>query len=281
VILNRSLITITRPGNVLITALAVIIGGLISTANWQFGIPLFCAAFSAALIAAGGNTFNDFCDRDLDRIQKAHRPIPSGKVLPMTALRLSAVCFIIGLFLSVLISGLALLIASWAVFLLIYYSWRWKREPLVGNIAVSFVSGLAFIYGGVAVGSIKAVLWAAGMAFFFHLGREIVKDMEDQAGDEQSNAYTFAVRFGLKAARYATSLALLLLILSLPLPYLYGQFNIYYLVIVLCGVLPALTYVIVSVWRFSGVGELHRLGVILKLDMVIGLAALLAGRYIG
>jgi len=64
-----------RPENVFITALSVYVAGLISSIHGlQFGADLSKAALSAALIAAGGNIFNDYCDRDLDRIQKPHRP---------------------------------------------------------------------------------------------------------------------------------------------------------------------------------------------------------------
>ena len=42
------------------------------------------------------------------------------------------------------------------------------------------MAALAFVFGGVAVYTYSPSLWAAALAFFFHLGREIIKDMEDE-----------------------------------------------------------------------------------------------------
>jgi len=94
-----------RPENVFITALSVYVAGLISSIHGlQFGADLSKAALSAALIAAGGNIFNDYCDRDLDRIQKPQ-----------------------------------FLIASWAVFLL--SSQIGRRSPLGGGFGFSVPFG--------------------------------------------------------------------------------------------------------------------------------------------
>ena len=268
-----------RPENVLITALSVFVAGLISSVHWlQFGADLSKAVLSAALIAAGGNVFNDYCDRDLDRIQKPHRPIPAGRISHGAALRLTAGCFFCGLLIALTIGGAAFLIASWAVFLLLLYSWRWKRTILLGNLTIAFIAALAFIYGGVAVRSVGAALWAAGLAFLFHLGREVVKDMEDHWGDAAGEACTLVVRYGINAGRWAASASFLLLILFLPFPYHWGGFRIGYLYIALFGVLPMLLMAVFWVWRWTKPQQLHRLNVMLKWDMLVGLAALLIGR---
>lgn len=267
---------ITRPVNVFITALSVFIAGVISAPNWLSEIlVLLLASFSAAMIAAGGNAFNDYCDRELDRHQKPHRPIPSGQVTPKAALGVTALCFLVGFAIAIALGGVMVLIASWAIFLLLFYSWRWKRTPLLGNVAVAFVAALAFIYGGAAVHAASVAVWAAGLAFFFHLGREIVKDMEDCSGDAAASAKTFAVHFGLAAAGRLAALTFFVLIAFLPLPYLLGPFSILYLYAVLIGILPLLILAVVWLWRWRQPGQLHRLSTLLKADMFIGLAALL------
>ena len=277
--LPLAFLRIARPENVIITALSVVVAGVISNPHWTtFIIDLIVAALSAGLIAAGGNAFNDVCDRDLDRTQKPHRPIPAGQITVRAAIYWTAGCFVIGLTLALRIGGMAFLIASWAVFLLLLYSWRWKRLPLVGNLSVAFVASLAFIYGGVAVRSIGVAFWAAWLAFFFHLGREIVKDLEDRSGDAAAHADTFVVRYGEGAGRYAAVLAFILLSFSLLLPYYLGGFRIEYLVVALLGVFPVLVLGAVAIWRWTTPEQLHRLNLILKWDMLVGLAALLVGR---
>jgi len=270
---------ITRPGNLAITAASVFIAGIISSAQWAaFAGDLAIAALSAAFIAAGGNAFNDYCDRELDLVQKPHRPLPAGKMTPRSALLWSWICFLIGIALSTLIGISALFVASVATLVLIFYSLYWKRWPLIGNVAVAFVAALTFIYGGVAVRSIGAAFWAAWLAFFFHLGREIVKDLEDYSGDAAAGANTFVVRYGPAAGRYMASLTFMLLTVSLPLPYLFGRYKIGYLAIVLIGVLPVFIAATVLIWRWSRPEQLHRLSSLLKWDMLVGLFALYIGR---
>jgi 4-hydroxybenzoate polyprenyltransferase len=274
-----SLLTITRPLNVLITAISVGVGGYIASFTWfDFAPDLGLAALSAALIAAGGNVFNDYCDRELDKIQKSHRPIPAGKISELAALIWSGLLSITGLLIAFFITGAAILIASWALVLLLFYSWKLKAKPLIGNVSVAFIAALAFVYGGVAVRSIGPAIWAGTMALLFHLAREIIKDVEDRAGDAEAGACTFVVRFGLKAGRFAASFVCLLLICVLPLPHLMGSFRLPYLYMVLMGVLPVVIIAVILTWKWEVPEKLHRLNVLLKVDMLVGLTALIVGR---
>jgi len=272
-------VALARPGNVAITALSVWVAGVISTVHWQeYSTRLTLAAVSAALVAAGGNAYNDYCDRDLDRLQKGHRPIPSGRISARAALLWSSFYFLVGILVALRLGTTGLSIAAWAGLLLILYSRYWKRQPLVGNVVVALVSALAFLYGGVAVFSVRASLWAATLAFFFHLGREIIKDLEDVAGDRAAGAQTLPLRFGMNTARIAAMTSYFFLLLALPLPYFVGHFRSEYLLVILCGVVPVLVIVMILSWQWSKPEQLHRLSLILKLDMIVGLFALYLGR---
>jgi geranylgeranylglycerol-phosphate geranylgeranyltransferase len=270
---------ISRPANVAITAASVWVAGVISNVRWtEFSGRMALAAVSAALIAAGGNAYNDYCDRDLDRLQKPGRPVPSGRIIPQAALWWSTGCFLAGIVVASRLGIITLSIAAWAGLLLMLYSRTLKRLPLVGNLAVALVSALAFIYGGVAVYQVEAAFWAALLAFFFHLGREIIKDMEDETGDRAAGAATLPIRYGTTSARLSAMAAFLFLVIMLPLPYFMGNFRTEYLVVVLCGVVPVLLTVGILSWRWSKPEQLHRLSLILKLDMLVGLYALYLGR---
>jgi geranylgeranylglycerol-phosphate geranylgeranyltransferase len=274
-----SLPGLLRIPNVIITALSVIVGSLQSPwdgsqTTWR----ILAAAISAGLIAAGGNAYNDYCDRDLDRLQKPERPLPSGRVQPGAAKIVATVCCVLGLVIGWILSPLMFIVATLAALLLVIYSRFLKGKPLWGNIAVAFVAGLAFIYGGAAVGNPVAALWAAWLAFLFHLSREIIKDLEDVPGDSAAGAMTLPVRYGLAWARFAATLALALLLSSLPLPYYLGRHNINYLWIALGGVMPVVLIVIILLWRWSKPGQFHRLSVWMKWDMLVGLVALLNRR---
>ncbi|HEX7344393.1 MAG TPA: geranylgeranylglycerol-phosphate geranylgeranyltransferase [bacterium] len=275
----RSLWTLSRPGNVFITALSVIIGGQLATRTWFFDSGnLWIAALAAALIAAGGNAYNDYCDRDLDRLQKPQRPLPSGQISPRAARNWAMVCLALGIALSLLLSPLCSLIASSAALLLVLYSRYFKGAPLLGNIVVALVAGLAFIFGAAAIGFARSALWAAWLAFCYHLAREIIKDMEDFSGDRAAGARTLPVRYGLRVGRWVTSLVLLVLLVSLPLPHFLTNYKIYYLAVVLSGVLPVLLAVAILQWFWSQPPQFHRLSSWLKWDMLVGLCALLIGK---
>ncbi len=276
---SAAFLSLTRPGNLVITALSVLIAGIISHAQWRdFTLALLLAALSASLIAAGGNVYNDYCDRDLDLRQKSHRPLPAGRITPRSALRWSEILFLSGLAIAPFINLPALIIAAVAALLLVLYSRFWKGQPLIGNLAVALISGLAFVYGGVSVHSLRSALCAAWLAFLFHLGREIIKDMEDREGDALHQAHTLIVRYGMKPGRLLISAIFLLLAVSLPLLYGLGGFQSAYLIIVLLGILPVILFAGVLVWVWSEPKQLHLLGLVLKVDMLVGLAALFLGR---
>ena len=275
----KSFIELSRPRNVLITGLAVIVGGIMAT--WSiagFASHLGLAAISASLIAAGGNSYNDYCDRELDRFQKALRPLPAGRISPKAALVWTSFCFIGGMILAGTISVIALLICITAMLLLIVYSRYLKGLPLAGNMVVALAAALAFIYGGAAVRSVRGVIWAAWLAFLFHLGREIIKDLEDREGDAAAGAKTLPAEYGVTAARRGITVVFLLLAMSLPLPYYLGGYQIGYLIAALIGVLPALVVTTTLAWIWSQPRQLHLLSSILKWDMLVGLLALYYGR---
>ena len=236
------------------------------------------AALAAALIAAGGNAYNDYCDRDLDHLQKPDRPLPSGRLSPVAALIWTILCLASGILLGLLLGPICSLIAAMAALFLVLYSRYLKGTPLIGNVMVALVAGLAFPFGAAAIGNVRAALWAAWMAFLYHLGREIIKDMEDLLGDAAAGAGTLPVRYGLSASRWAVSLVLLLLLISLPLPHVVNDYNNLYLALVLVGVFPIVLAAAILSWCWSQPAQFHRLSSWLKWDMLVGLAALLLGR---
>ena len=185
--------------------------------------------------------------------------------------------FVAGVALSALINRAALLIAASASVLLYLYSARLKRTVLWGNLTVSLLSGLAFIYGGVTVFRLKIALVPAVFAFFFHLGREILKDIEDMVGDRAAEAVTFPIRHGVHASRLLITAVFSLLMILTLVPYGAGLFGRVYLWLVVLGVDAVLLFVMVSLWRDSSRENLHRLSGILKLDMLVGLLAIVAG----
>ncbi len=271
------LVGLTRPVNALISFLSIMIGAAV-TGTLEPLQKVLLAAFSGALVGSAGNAINDYYDVDIDRVNKPHRPIPSGRVSRPGALVFALILFAAGVGLSFFVRAEAVWVALGATLLLIAYSAWLKRTVLLGNLTVSTVTGAAFIYGGLAVGRVRAALIPAGFSFLFHLGREIVKDVEDLKGDRQAKAVTLPVVHGVRAAQWAVTLVFSLLIVATWLPYVFGIYNTVYFWIVVLGVDSVLVYAIVAFWWDVRPRRLAFLSNLLKVDMLVGLLAIYLGR---
>ncbi len=272
----KGYILLIRPHNCLLAGVSIFIGGVV-TGSMEPVVRLLLAAFSGFLICGGGNSINDFFDIDIDRINKPNRPLPSGILSPHNAFIFSLLLFISGWAISFFINITCVIIAGITCLLLYFYSRNFKRMVLVGNGVVALLTGLAFVYGGVAVGNIRKACVVGVFALFYHFAREIIKDIEDKKGDSSEGVLSFPVRYGDKAALLLTSIILIMLIVVMIIPYFLHIFSIYYLIIVVIGVDIFLVYVIVSMWSDSGVKNLRRLEVMMKINMLIGLLAVYLG----
>jgi geranylgeranylglycerol-phosphate geranylgeranyltransferase len=190
--------TIIRPLNVAAAGLAVIVAYLIATGTL---IPQVILLFLVVtLVTAAGNVINDYFDIGIDRVNRPDRPIPSGKVTPQAARVYACVLFLAGILVCLLTNELCITIAIINSLLLIAYAAWLKRTPLLGNIAVAYLAGSMFLFGGALSGmaGLLHVLPFALMTFFAMLARELVKDAEDVEGDQASGAVTIPIRYGIR-----------------------------------------------------------------------------------
>jgi geranylgeranylglycerol-phosphate geranylgeranyltransferase len=172
---------------------------------------------------------------------------------------------------------LAFIIAFSISLLLFFYSYRLKRLPLIGNLAVSFSTGMAFIYGGIAVHRVVETLIPAIFAFFYHFGREIIKDIQDREGDTSEKARTFPIIYGNRLSLILTTLNFALLTVLVFLPFLFGWYGIKYILVILFGVYPVIFFSVWSMWRNQTPGNLGFISNLLKADMLVGLLAIYLG----
>jgi len=166
---------IIRPGNAVMAVIAVL---LIMIISGNFTLNAFLACFVVFIVTGGGNAINDYFDHNIDAINKPSRPIPSGRISLKAAGVYSLALFTIGTIIAFIIGFLPGTIALLTSIILALYAYNLKKMPLVGNMAVSFFTGLAFVFGGVVVGYIKTSIYLGFYAFLMTMAREIVKDME-------------------------------------------------------------------------------------------------------
>lgn len=230
------------------------------------------------LILAGANVINDYFDVEIDRINRPRRMLPSGRLQRSEALALAIFLFVCGNFFSIFLDSALVALAMLTTLLLIWYSVDLKKRPVVGNVVVSAVAGIAFLFGAAGGGEWRAGLVPAIFAFLFHFGREIIKDIEDRLGDARARARTLPLVYGLGAARRAAASAFLVLLMVTPAPFLLDYYDHIYLLIILGGVYPVVLFALYQMWKDPSVESMHRLSGLLKADILLGLAAIFLGR---
>ena len=259
-----------RPLNCCITAASVLIGAVAGGAV-PFPLPVWLAVLAAALITGAGNAWNDLRDLEIDRINRPRRPLPSGRLTPRRAALVAAASAAAGLGLAIGAGPVPGLIAAGTLAGLWLYSVRLKSTVFWGNLLVAALAALAFPFGALAGGALGRAWIPAGFALLFHLGREIVKDVEDVEGDRARGVRTLALAVGATRARYAAASVYGLLIAGTVLPRYLGLYGWAYAAVV--GVMDLLLLIVLA-RLLGGAGGTSRA---LTALMPLGLLAILAG----
>ncbi len=263
------------------------INGLMSLAAVQVGVfiaygevmarPALMAGISAWCICGAANASNDYFDVDIDRVNKPQRPLAAGILLPGTALWLALLLGGAGIVTGAWLSPTHGIIALIAACLSWMYNAGWIRRGFAGNLTVSGVAATAFIYGGLIGSEPLLALVPTGFACFFHLGRELIKDIEDVRGDAKGQMRSIPVKHGLYRTLMLITAAFTILILITFIPIYYRWFDLSYagMVVLVDGIM---VYVLWSLWRDASPQRAGRMSRLLKMDMVLGILALCLGR---
>ncbi len=273
-----AVIKIIRPVNILIVLLSVIISSVIcASTGYSIRIIIF-ASLSAGFAAAAGNTINDIFDIEIDKLNRPDRPLPSNVISRKQALIMYFLFIIISLFLGYLINDAAFIVACSANMILFLYSYKFKSIPLFGNSIVASLTGLAFLYGGIAVNNVRFAVIPAVFAFLINAIREIVKDMEDVKGDSANNIKTFPILKGYKSANNLILILGIILIAATFFPFITRLYKIEYFIIIMLSVNPLIVYSIKKLFDDHSPESLNTVSRLLKLNMILGLTAIYLGK---
>lgn len=219
---------ILRPGNALMAVITIVLMVLISG---NFNIDALVACAIVFIATGAGNSINDYFDYKIDAINRPERPIPSGRIAQKNAGIYSAVLFVVATLLGFLIGILPGIIVLSSSLLMIYYAYSLKKKCLVGNITISFLTGLSFVLGGVVLGELLISIYLGLFAFLMTMAREIVKDMEDMEGDKMEGASTLPLIKGKKFSSQMAAFFILVASFGSPVLYFLGIFNKFYLLV--------------------------------------------------
>jgi len=254
---------------------------------------------SSVLVAAAGYIINDYFDLNIDQVNKPDAIIIQRIIkrrwaifwhLSLSAAGLLATLYACRLTGNWLIAPLNLL----CVLLLWFYSTTFKKKLLIGNVLIAlltawvvlvlYVSELGLVsltrfpdYRLVVNKIFKSAMLYSGFAFIISLIREVVKDMEDIAGDEKYGCRTMPIVWGIPASKVFTAVWLIVLIVAVGVLQVYamlmGRF-----VAALYGIatvaLP-LVMILRSLYTASTAAQFHKISTWIKLVMLTGILSML------
>src|SRR5713101_3423484 len=231
-------LTLIRPPNTIMIGLAVVIGEAIGLGGLPGISEAIFGVVTASLMMAGTMVANDVYDIEIDKVNSPQRPLASGAVKTRDAVVLAVVLSAAAIGFAALLGLWTFLTALLALALMIYYNTMGKKTGLVGNAVVSFNVALPFFYGGLAVNSIRPLLFIFSVvAFLANFGREVAKGIADVKGDSLRQVRTLAVVRGTIVAAYASALlfAIAVLLSFLP-PFLESISWLYYPPVIIADV---------------------------------------------
>ena len=153
----RACLQLLRPANVA-TALADVLAGFaIAGLGNRPSLPWLL--LSTAALYAGGIVLNDVFDREIDRLERPERPIPSGRIRVAHAAALGAGLLGLGIAAAAAANTTALIVAlAIAACVLLYDAWG-KRHGPVAPLNMAMCRALNLLLGVAAVPAALAGAW--------------------------------------------------------------------------------------------------------------------------
>jgi geranylgeranylglycerol-phosphate geranylgeranyltransferase len=265
-------LTNALPAGALVLTGAHLSGGGLSPRAW-------IAAGAMCCITAFGYVSNDLADLAEDRINKPDRPLVSGQVGITTAQRLIALLAIGGAVLAACLGWRELLVALIVLALLLLYNQRLKATPGGGNLLIALLAGCTLLTGSIATQgfiwpALATVILPSALLATFVWARELVKTLEDLAGDQAAGKQTLAVwggwRLVIGLVLCCTLATGVLALLTVHV----AHYSSAFLMVAGLGVVAPLAVTTLALWRPAPVCSARRMLRLLKLSYFAGLMAL-------
>ena len=270
-------IMIIRPLNVFLGGLTILISSLIIKYEGP-AISVILPVFVVMFFTIGANTLNDYFDYEIDKINRPDRAISSGLVLRNHALILSIFSLFVGVLIALRLNkDSQLLSIGVSLPLIIAYNVKLKNYPLIGNIIVSLILAMSFIYAGLVFKKTEPLIIPALLAFGLTLIREIVKDLADIKGDKSAGLMTFPIVYGKKKTIILCTILSLFLGIGSFIPFLTGYYNTFYGISLILMVEIPLAVVVISLLNKQVILTAKRGSKLLKFCTLGGLFSIYIG----
>jgi len=257
---------------------------------------LYLLITATVLIAAGGYVLNDYFDVKIDAINRPEKQIVGVVLSRHTAMALHQGLTGLGVICGLLLSFYSKSFTLAFIFIVIpgllwFYSASYKRQFLIGNLVIAFISAITILVVGITqlaflqkeFGSLifetpipgSFYGWIGGFALFsflFTLIREILKDIEDEKGDREMECRTLAIKWGVTKTKTFLYCLIVLTVILLFLSEIFfihfvGNLTLKYIIFGLVIPLAVLCYLIYSARSKS---DFHQASLLSKVIMFVG-----------
>ncbi|HMB62459.1 MAG TPA: geranylgeranylglycerol-phosphate geranylgeranyltransferase [Eudoraea sp.] len=275
-----SLFSIVRGYNILIIALAQYLASIYILApnlplrKVILDINLFVLVLASALVIAAGYIINSFYDSEKDLINKPRKSMLDRLVSQRTKLSAYFVLNFLSVFLASYVSFRAVLFFSAYIFGIWLYSHKLKRIPFAGNMVSAILAIAPFFAVFVYYKNFATVIFVhAIFLFLLILVREMIKDMENMAGDMAHNYKTVPILYGVGFSKICISI--LVLITLIPALLLINKFDVGHMYLYFIGSIVLLILFLLLLWKSEFKKHYVWLHNILKFIIVIGVFSIL------
>jgi len=192
-----AVLRLVRAENCVMAGVATLVGAGTATSAGPGTGPATTALAGAVaavmLVLAFGNVVNDLADQDADRLGKAGRPLPSGRVSTRQASWLAAALLAGALGITLVTTPGQLLVVAVMAGVAVLYTLFLKRVPLLGNAVVAAQCGATLVFGAQTAGGAGRLTVAAALLVTVGiLGVEVAKTVEDDGADRAVGIRTVA-----------------------------------------------------------------------------------------
>ena len=255
-------------------------------------------SLSSVLIAAAGYIINDYFDLNIDRINKPGRIVVEKVIKRRWAIIWHWVLSFCGVVLGFYVgwkagvfwlgfANLGCVVALW------FYSTTFKKKLLAGNVIISLLTAwvvmvIGFVthyrmitdisYYGAENASrlLRFTFLYAGFAFIICLVREVVKDIEDMAGDAKYGCRTMPIVWGVHVSKVFAGTWLTVLTAALLIVFAYVLQFKWWLTAAYCliFVIVPLLIILRKLFRAGTTRDFNELSTLIKVVMFTGILSM-------
>lgn len=275
-----SLFSVVRGYNILVITLAQYLASIYILApdlplrEVVFDINLFLIVTASALAIASGYIINNFYDAEKDLINKPYK----SKLDRLVSQRFKLTTYFILNFLAVVaasyISFKAVLFFAAYIFGIWLYSHKLKRLPFLGNLVSATLAIAPFFVVFVYYRNFETVIFVHALFLFLLISaREVIKDLENLAGDMAQGYKTIPILYGVKRSKVL--IGFLIVLTLIPSWLLVTKFNVGYMYLYFYSSMVLLLIALVLLWKATSKKHFIWLHNLLKFIIVVGVLSIL------